>query len=203
MIFFQSRFCSNLGLPNSVQKAATHIARKAVDLDLTPGYVSLYTHIILCEIHLYLFLYGLYIFFCCCFSVVVPFQWQLRLFTWLPKPQQTKNPRRVSSKSFTGKCFNCVIFIGMCNICKLLAVYNRCNCDVSEIGDIAGVAEVTIRQSYKLMYPKAHLLFPEDFDFVTPIEQLPAQWGDNSGSGNQMGTHTNIFVMDHHLLIVI
>lgn len=55
-------------------------------------------------------------------------------------------------------------------------VYNSCHFDVIEIGDIAGVAEVTIRQSYKLMYPKAHLLFPEDFDFVTPIEQLPAQW---------------------------
>ena len=34
---FQSRFCSNLGLPSDVQKAATHIARKAVDLDLVPG----------------------------------------------------------------------------------------------------------------------------------------------------------------------
>lgn len=55
-------------------------------------------------------------------------------------------------------------------------VYNSCHFDIIEIGDIAGVAEVTIRQSYKLMYPKAHLLFPEDFDFVTPIEQLPAQW---------------------------
>ncbi|KAJ8300570.1 hypothetical protein KUTeg_022089 [Tegillarca granosa] len=34
---FMSRFCSTLSLPNSVQKAATHIARKAVDLDLVPG----------------------------------------------------------------------------------------------------------------------------------------------------------------------
>lgn len=46
---------------------------------------------------------------------------------------------------------------------------------ISEIGDIAGVAEVTIRQAYKLMYPKAHDLFPEDFKFATPIEQLPTQ----------------------------
>lgn len=45
----------------------------------------------------------------------------------------------------------------------------------SEIGDIAGVAEVTIRQSYKLMYPRAHDLFPEDFKFAIPIAQLPAQ----------------------------
>ena len=34
---FMSRFCSNLGLPPKVQKAATHIARKAVDLDIVPG----------------------------------------------------------------------------------------------------------------------------------------------------------------------
>lgn len=34
---FMSRFCSNLGLPNTVQKAATAIARAAVDLDIVPG----------------------------------------------------------------------------------------------------------------------------------------------------------------------
>lgn len=32
-----SRFCSNLALPNMVQRAATHIARKAVELDIVPG----------------------------------------------------------------------------------------------------------------------------------------------------------------------
>lgn len=42
-----------------------------------------------------------------------------------------------------------------------------------EIGDIAGVADVTIRQSYKLMYPFAAKLFPDDFKFATPIEFLP------------------------------
>lgn len=42
-----------------------------------------------------------------------------------------------------------------------------------EIGDIAGVADVTIRQSYKLMYPHATQLFPEDFKFSTSIENLP------------------------------
>ena len=42
-----------------------------------------------------------------------------------------------------------------------------------EIGDIAGVAEATIRQSYKLMYSHAKGLFPDDFPFATPIEQLP------------------------------
>ena len=46
---------------------------------------------------------------------------------------------------------------------------------ITEIGDIAGVAEVTIRQSYKLMYPRAVSLFPVDYKFFTPIEQLPTQ----------------------------
>ncbi|KAF8786537.1 Transcription initiation factor IIB like protein [Argiope bruennichi] len=44
---------------------------------------------------------------------------------------------------------------------------------LKEIGDIAGVADVTIRQSYKLMYPRAAELFPADFKFHTPIENLP------------------------------
>lgn len=40
-----------------------------------------------------------------------------------------------------------------------------------EIGDIAGVADVTIRQSYELMYPRATELFPPDFKLI--ISQLP------------------------------
>lgn len=42
-----------------------------------------------------------------------------------------------------------------------------------EIGDIAGVADVTIRQSYKLMYSHAKQLFPDDFKFSVSIDQLP------------------------------
>lgn len=34
---FMSRFCANLGLPNSVQRAATQIARKAGELDVVSG----------------------------------------------------------------------------------------------------------------------------------------------------------------------
>lgn len=45
---------------------------------------------------------------------------------------------------------------------------------VSEIGDIAGVAEVTIKQSYRLMIPRAHELFPSDFVFSIPISMLPS-----------------------------
>ncbi|MEQ2252134.1 Transcription initiation factor IIB [Ilyodon furcidens] len=42
-----------------------------------------------------------------------------------------------------------------------------------EIGDIAGVADVTIRQSYRLIYPRAAELFPPDFKFDTPVDKLP------------------------------
>ena len=42
-----------------------------------------------------------------------------------------------------------------------------------EIADIAGVADETIRQSYKLLLTRARDLFPEGFKFVTPIENLP------------------------------
>ena len=36
-LVLQSRFCSNLGLPNSVQRAATYIAKRAAELDLCSG----------------------------------------------------------------------------------------------------------------------------------------------------------------------
>ncbi|KAK0422367.1 hypothetical protein QR680_007527 [Steinernema hermaphroditum] len=42
-----------------------------------------------------------------------------------------------------------------------------------EIGEIAGAAEVTVKQTYKLLYPRARELFPADFNFKTPIEMLP------------------------------
>jgi len=43
----------------------------------------------------------------------------------------------------------------------------------NEIAVIAGVAESTIKQSYKLMLPRAFELFPSDFKFVTSVENLP------------------------------
>ena len=42
-----------------------------------------------------------------------------------------------------------------------------------EVGDIVGVADSTIRQSYRLMYPHRAKLFPKDFKFVVPIDDLP------------------------------
>lgn len=101
---FMSRFCSNLGLPASVQKAATHIARKAVEADIVPG----------------------------------------------------RSPISVAAAAI-----------------YMASQASEDKKTQKEIGDIAGVADVTIRQSYKLMYPRAAELFPDDFRFHTPIEQLP------------------------------
>lgn len=101
---FMSRFCANLDLPNMVQRAATHIARKAVEMDIVPG----------------------------------------------------RSPISVAAAAIY--------------MASQASEHKRSQ---KEIGDIAGVADVTIRQSYKLMYPAAAKLFPEDFKFATPIEQLP------------------------------
>uniref|UniRef100_A0A914Y4N6 Transcription initiation factor IIB n=1 Tax=Panagrolaimus superbus TaxID=310955 RepID=A0A914Y4N6_9BILA len=43
-----------------------------------------------------------------------------------------------------------------------------------EIGEIAGAAEQTVRQTYKLLLPRVRELFPQEFKFDTPIEQLPS-----------------------------
>lgn len=101
---FMSRFCANLDLPNTVQRAATHIARKAVEMDIVPG----------------------------------------------------RSPISVAAAA-----------IYMASQASDQKKTHK------EIGDIAGVADVTIRQSYRLMHPHAAELFPEDFKFTTPIEQLP------------------------------
>jgi len=42
-----------------------------------------------------------------------------------------------------------------------------------EVGDVVGVADSTIRQSYRLLYPSRDKLFPADFKFTTPLEELP------------------------------
>lgn len=65
------------------------------------------------------------------------------------------------------------MFLVAATNCVLLFQASEDKRSQKEIGDIAGVADVTIRQSYKLMYPHAASLFPEDFKFATPIDQLP------------------------------
>ncbi|PIC25370.1 hypothetical protein B9Z55_018328 [Caenorhabditis nigoni] len=104
MADFMSRFCENLYLPNSVQAAATRIAKRAVDMDLVAGR----TRIAIAAAAIYM-------------------------------ASQASDEKR----------------------------------SAKEIGDVAGAAEITVRQTYKLLYPKAAELFPEDFRFVTPIEALP------------------------------
>lgn len=93
-----------LDLPISVQRAATHVARKAVEMDIVPG----------------------------------------------------RSPISVAAAAIY--------------IASQASEQKR---NLKEIGDIAGVADVTIRQSYKLMYPHAAKLFPDDFKFATPIDMLP------------------------------
>lgn len=105
---FMSRFCSNLGLSSTVQRAATHIARKAVEMDIVPG----------------------------------------------------RSPISVAAAAI-----------------YMASQASSEKKSQKEIGDIAGVADVTIRQSYKLMIEdrkRAALLFPPDFKFETPIDQLPS-----------------------------
>ncbi|CAD5115355.1 DgyrCDS4335 [Dimorphilus gyrociliatus] len=101
---FMNRFCSNLSLSNAVQKAATHVAKRAVDTDLVAG----------------------------------------------------RSPISIAAAA-------------------IYMASHACNepRTPKEICDIAGVADVTIRQSYKLMLPHAKKLFPDNFNFAIPIDQFP------------------------------
>ncbi|WKY13867.1 hypothetical protein Q1695_004592 [Nippostrongylus brasiliensis] len=101
---FMSRFCGNLSLPNSIQAAATRIAKRAVEMDLVAGR----SPISIAAAAIYM-------------------------------------ASQASSEKRSAK----------------------------DIGEIAGAAEVTVKQTYKLLYPRAAELFPDDFKFVTPIDQLP------------------------------
>jgi len=101
---FMSRFCGTLSMQKNVQKAATRIAKKAVDMDIVPGRSPI--------------------------SVAA---------AAIYMASQASDDKRTQR----------------------------------EIAEIAGVADVTIRQSYKLMLPTAAQLFPEDFKFTTPIDHLP------------------------------
>ena len=118
---FMSRFCGTLSLPRTVQRAATTIAKRAVDLDI--GEFSFSQSLILKPV----------------FSAVPgrsPISVAAAAIYMASQASEDKRTQR-------------------------------------EIADIAGVADVTIRQSYKLMLPRAGQLFPLDFRFITPIELLP------------------------------
>lgn len=131
---FMSRFCSNLGLPNMVQRAATHIARKAVEIDIVPGRSPISVA-----------------------AAAIYMASQVCIFFNIVDKTFLIIKRNIS-----------IFFFFLVNIQASEDKRSQ-----KEIGDIAGVADVTIRQSYKLMYPHASKLFPEDFKFATPIDQLP------------------------------
>jgi len=101
---FMSRFCGLLGLTREIQRAATSIAKKASDLELTEG----------------------------------------------------RSPVSVTAAS--------------------IYMASQASSDKrshAEIAAIAGVAETTLKQCYKLMLPRAGKLFPANFTFVTPVDRLP------------------------------
>ena len=101
---FMPRYCTNLGLPLPVQKAATHIAKKVAELDLAPG-----------RVHLSVTATAIYL------------------------------ASQASDNKKTQK----------------------------EVGEVVGVADSTIRQIYRLIYPSKEKLFPPDFHFATPLNELP------------------------------
>ena len=119
---FMSRFCGTLSLPRYVQRAATTIAKKAVDVDIVPGRSPI--------------------------SVAAA-----AIYMASQASDDKRTQREIAVKAMAFRM----------NLSYFNIIF----------ADIAGVADVTIRQSYKLMLPRAALLFPQDFKFVTPIEHLP------------------------------
>eukprot|EP00800_Vazella_pourtalesii_P001413 TRINITY_DN11288_c0_g1_i1.p1 TRINITY_DN11288_c0_g1~~TRINITY_DN11288_c0_g1_i1.p1 ORF type:complete len:103 (+),score=17.42 TRINITY_DN11288_c0_g1_i1:3-311(+) len=99
-----SRYCSNLELPRSVQKLATHIAQSIERLDIARGRV-------------YLSIYTAAIYLAC----------------------MATNERRT----------------------------------IKEIHEAVGVAEGTIRQTYRIVYPFRKELFPEDYGDLRSVEDIP------------------------------
>jgi len=62
---FMSRFCSSLGLPATVQQAATRIAQKAVEMDIVPGRspvtvaaAAIYMAAQVCRVRIYIFFHS-------------------------------------------------------------------------------------------------------------------------------------------------
>jgi len=101
---FMFRFCSNLNLNNKVQRAATHIAETAGNIDIVCGRSPV--------------------------SVAAA-----AIYMATQLSEDPKAP--------------------------------------AEIGEVLGVAEITIRQAYRLMLPRAKELFPKDHVFVRPLDTLP------------------------------
>ncbi|KAK7580220.1 hypothetical protein V9T40_000849 [Parthenolecanium corni] len=101
---FMSRFCSKLGISHLIQRAATHIARQAEEMDVAAG----------------------------------------------------KSPISIAAAAI-----------------YMASQASREKKNLKEIADVTGVAATTIKTSYKLLLEKASDLFPENFKFATPLNQLP------------------------------
>lgn len=50
---------------------------------------------------------------------------------------------------------------------------SECKKSHREVGDVVGVADSTVRRHYRLLYEERQHLFPADFEFATPLDQLP------------------------------
>ena len=101
---FMARFCSNLGLPIAVRKAAEHIASKAFEMNIVYG----------------------------------------------------RSPVSVAAAAI-----------------YLASQASATKKTKDEISETSGVSGATIKQAYKMMLPSAAHLFPENFEFATPVEHLP------------------------------
>ena len=83
------------------------------------------------------------------------FQWQLLPSTWRLKQALIKEAMlRLLQLQVTRLSLHDLSAINYCQM-------------------IAGVAETTLKQCYKLILPRAGKLFPANFSFVTPVDQLP------------------------------
>lgn len=102
---FMSRFCSNLGLPNEVQRIAAHIAAVAKEKSITDG----------------------------------------------------RNPTSIAAAAIY--------------MASQVSDTKKSQKDISEV---AGCADSTIKQSYRLMLSRASELIPPDSPFHSRIDQLPA-----------------------------
>ena len=138
----------------------------------------------------------------------------------------TRIPREVFSTNYrtrtliSSRCrHNSLMMISMLK--TSLTEYSQASADKKsqrEIADVAGVADVTIRQtflfspssfvalkrrkeglkppnhrqSYKLLLPRASELFPEDFNFTTPVAHLPQNWSSHVWSLPEISLKSNI-----------
>lgn len=115
-------------------------------------------------------------------SLVTPDSMLLSMFSWIAKKKNVISLQKIPQlllKNALGLILSLVDL-------QLVSSWTL-SLTSTEIGDIAGVADVTIRQSYRLIYPRAAELFPSDFKFDTPVDKLPQLW--------RRSLHSDIFLL--------